>query len=69
MCELKEQGVINTVWKRGLEMPSDMLTMNLVRHCLNAAYLLIVATMNTKQKRMEDRATKHRALLHDVLCD
>ena len=29
--ELKEQGVINTVWKRGLDMPSDLLTKNLAR--------------------------------------
>ena len=27
--KLKEQGVINTVWKRGLDMPSDLLTKNL----------------------------------------
>ena len=29
--KLKEQGVISTVWKRGLNMPSDMLTKNLAR--------------------------------------
>ena len=29
--KLKEQGVINTVWKRGLDMPSDLLTKNLAR--------------------------------------
>ena len=27
----KEQGVINTVWKCGLDMPSDLLTKNLAR--------------------------------------
>ena len=31
VCKLKEQGVINTVWKHGLDMPSDMLTKNLAR--------------------------------------
>jgi hypothetical protein len=29
--ELKEQGIIKTVWLSGLEMPSDLFTKNLAR--------------------------------------
>jgi len=28
---LQEQGLVKTMWKRGLDMPSDMLTKNLAR--------------------------------------
>ena len=31
LCKLKEQSVINTVWKCGLDMPNDLLTKNLAR--------------------------------------